>query len=108
MSADNLSLIPTKKPGVQWHTDFRKHIVLKMEHKGAFPWIARKLFGRPRYTWVHLDRMGSFIWPLIDGENTVAHIAAKVKAAFGDEAEPLYPRLIKYLRILENRHLITF
>ncbi len=33
-----------------------------------FNTIAQKVFGKPRFTKVHLDEMGTFIWPLIDGK----------------------------------------
>lgn len=51
---------------------------------------------------------GTFIWPLIDGKRTVTDIAALVKEEFGEAAEPLYPRIIKYFQIVESYHFIKF
>ena len=45
--------------------------------------------------------MRNFVWPLIDGTRTVYEIAELVKAEFGDKAEPLYDRLVQYIRNLE-------
>lgn len=59
-------------------------------------------------TKVHLDRQGSFIWPLIDGKRTVADIAALVKEEFGEAAEPLYPRIVKYFQIVESYRFVKF
>ena len=70
--------------------------------------IAQKVFGKPRFTKVHLDAQGTFIWPLIDGEKTVADIAALVKEEFGEKAEPLYPRIVKYFQIVESYNFIEF
>ena len=70
--------------------------------------IAQRVFNKPRFTKVHLDAQGTFIWPLIDGEKTVADIAALVKAEFGDKAEPLYPRIVKYFQIVESYNFIEF
>lgn len=55
---------------------------------------------------MHLDEMGSFVWPLIDGEKTILEIGKAVEERFGDEAKPLYERLVKYFQILESYHFI--
>ena len=81
---------------------------LEIENKGAFNTIAQKLFGKPRYTKIHLDDNGTFIWPLIDGRKTVEDIAALVKDEFGEKAEPLYPRIVKYFQIMESYHFVNF
>ena len=51
--------------------------------------------------------MGSFIWPLIDGKRTIYDIALLVKEKYGDKAEPLYNRLVQYMRNLEDYGFIT-
>ena len=43
-----------------------------------------------------------------DGKHTVTEIAALVKEEFGEAAEPLYPRIIKYFQIVESYHFIKF
>ena len=50
--------------------------------------------------------MGSFLWPLLEGEKTVSEIGQAVKEEFGDKAEPLYERLVKYLEILKSYRFI--
>ena len=103
-----LDLIPKKAEKLSWHEDFRGRVILEVENTGVFNKIAQKLFGKPRYTKVHLDELGSFIWPRIDGEKTVAELAELVKEAFGEKAEPLYPRIVKYFQIVESYHFISF
>lgn len=103
-----LDLIPVRAEGLQWFTDRRDRIVLKVENTGLFNKIAQKVFNKPQFTKVHLDQQGTFIWPLIDGERTVADIAALVKDEFGEAAEPLYPRIVKYFQIVESYHFIKF
>ena len=103
-----LDLIPERSAQLRWHTDIRGRMVLEIENKGAFNTIAQKLFGKPRYTKIHLDDNGTFIWPLIDGEKTVTEIAALVKKEFGEKAEPLYPRIVKYFQIMESYHFVNF
>ena len=103
-----LDLIPVRAEELQWFTDRRDRIVLKVENTGLFNKIAQKVFNKPQFTKVHLDQQGIFIWPLIDGKRTVTDIAALVKEEFGEAAEPLYPRIIKYFQIVESYHFIKF
>ena len=51
---------------------------------------------------------GEIIWLNINGKSSVYDIANAVKKQFGDDAEPLYPRLIKYMQILKNNNFISF
>lgn len=103
-----LDLIPEKAPQLGWHRDFQERVILEVENKGAFHTIAQKLFGKPRFTKVHLDAQGSFLWTLIDGKRSVMELAALEKEAFGEAAEPLYPRIVKYFQIMESYHFIRF
>lgn len=103
-----LDLIPERAAELRWHTDLKDRIILEVENTGVFNTIAQKVFGKPRFTKVHLDANGSFIWPLIDGQKTVAEIADKVKEQFGEKAEPLYPRIVKYFQMMESYHFIKF
>lgn len=68
-------------------------------HPSIFP--TQKILKKPKVSQIHLDEMGNFVWPLIDGTRTVYEIAELVKAEFGDKAEPLYDRLVQYIRNLE-------
>ena len=103
-----LDLIPEKNSSLKWHTDLKERVILEVENTGIMNKIAQNLFNKPRFTKVHLDANGSFIWPLIDGKRTVADIAVLVKEQFGEAAEPLYPRIIKYFQIIESYHFIRF
>jgi hypothetical protein len=57
---------------------------------------------------VNLDDYGTAVWRIIDGKQTVREIADILKTQFGDEVEPLYPRLGEFIRILESNDFITF
>lgn len=87
-----------------WQTAEDGVVTLMVENSGLFNSIAQKVFKKPKYTQVHLDTMGSFLWPRMDGQKSVADLALEVKAEFGKEAEPLYPRIAKYFQILESYH----
>lgn len=102
-----LELIPERAETIDWKEE-EGIVVLQVENTGVFNRIAQKLFKRPRYTNVHMDRYGSFLWPLIDGRKTVMELAKLQKEAFGEEVEPLYPRIVKYFQIVESYHFIRF
>lgn len=81
-------------------------VTLEIENKGVWNTLFQKILKKPRISYVHLDEMGSFVWPLIDGEKTILEIGKAVEERFGDEAKPLYERLVKYFQILESYHFI--
>lgn len=103
-----LDLIPERTEGLCWEEQEDGLVVLQVENRGIFNRISQKLFKRPVYTNVHMDKYGSFLWPLIDGQKTVMDLAELQKEAFGDEVEPLYPRIIKYFQIVASYHFIRF
>ncbi len=82
-------------------------VTLAVENTGVMNRIAQKLFKKPKISYVHLDELGSFIWKLIDGETPITEMGDPVKEQFGENAEPLYPRLAKYISILESYGFVT-
>ncbi len=81
-------------------------VVIDIVHKGLFDKIAQVFFHRPKVSHISLDQYGNFIWPLMDGKRTVYDIALLVDEHFGEEAKPLYDRLVQYLRILSGHGFI--
>ena len=97
-SINYLDLIPQRAETLRWHTDEATGLItLEVENTGVFNTIAQKVFHKPRTTQVHLDETGS-----------VADLAECMKQQFGEKAEPLYPRIIKYFQIVESYHFIKF
>ena len=103
-----LDLVPRKNEMFRVETDDKGKVTIFIENKGVFNKIAQKLLKKPRFTRVHLDEMGNFIWPLIDGHNSVNDIAMAVKAQFGEKAEPLYNRLVTYMQMLASYQFIIY
>lgn len=102
-----LDLIPVRAEGLAWTRDDEGIVVLEVENTGVFNRIAQRCFKRPKVTKVHMEQFGSFLWPLIDGERPVKELAGLLKERFGEEAEPLYPRVAKYMQIMESYHFIS-
>ena len=97
-----LEKIPERATHLEWTIDESSVVTLSIENKGFFNSVAQKLFKKPKISYVHLDELGSFVWPLIDGKTDITTLGVKVKEKFGEKAEPLYPRLAKYFQILES------
>ena len=105
-SANYLDFVPKIKEGLRWEKT-QKDVTIYIENKGVMNRIAQKLLQKPKVSQIHLDEMGNFIWPLMDGERKLIEIAELVKAEFGEKAEPLYNRLVKYVRTLETYGFIA-
>lgn len=101
-SANYLDFIPNHCTSLRYTVDEQGNVTLFQENKGVFHFLAQKMLKKPKVSQIHLDEMGNFVWPLIDGTRTVYEIAQLVKEEFGEKAEPLYDRLLQYIQNLEN------
>lgn len=99
---------PYRNENINFSVDGEGKVTLEIENKGVFNRIFQLLLKKPKITYIHLDEMGSFVWPIIDGEKTITDVGAFVKEHFGEKAEPLYERLAKYFQILESYGFIKF
>ena len=102
-----LEYIPVKNNSIRWEEDSKSTITLLVENTGFFNQNKKKLLAKPKVTKIHLDKLGSFVWPLIDGETDIIRLGEMVDEEFGQEAAPLYERLAKYFQILESYHFIS-
>ncbi|WP_024620245.1 PqqD family protein [Metaclostridioides mangenotii] len=75
-------------------------IIKRQEH-----WVQRffrKLrFKIPEITYIKLDSYSSFIFLNIDGNRTVKEIGEIMDEKYGEEAKPLYERLLLFLNHIE-------
>lgn len=108
VSGNYLDYIPAHGDKHQYHINDKGEVTIFVENRGIFNRIAQKLFRKPAVSKIHLDQMGNFIWPLINGERTIYEISVYVKEEFGEKAEPLYNRLVQYMRNLESYEFICF
>ncbi len=108
ISENYLERCPMRASHLKWSTDEEGKVSLHIENKGVFNQLAQMFFKKPKVSHVHFDEMGSFVWPLLDGEKTVIELGKLVKAEFGEKADPLYERLAKYFQILDSYHFIEW
>ena len=99
---------PISKNGLNWSKDENGNVTLEMENKGVANRIMQKLIKKPKISYIHLDEMGSFIWPLMDGERDILEIGKFVEEHFGEKANPLYERLSQYFKTLEKYNFIEY
>ncbi len=99
---------PICKDGLSWSKDENGNVTLEMENKGVANRIMQKLIKKPKISYIHLDEMGSFIWPLMDGEKDILEIGKFVEEHFGEKANPLYERLSQYFKTLEKYNFIEY
>lgn len=103
-----LERIPMRPDRIKWSADKEGIVTLDIENTGFFNRVAQKFFKKPKVSHVHLDKMGSFVWPLLDGEKDIVAIGVLVKQHFGEEAEPLYERLAKYFQVLDSYSFVEW
>lgn len=81
-------------------------LTLHIPHHGFWARFVQKFFGKPEVTYIHMDEYGSAVWRMCDGQKNLITIGEELKKQFGEEVEPLYPRLVTYVRSLAERRLI--
>jgi hypothetical protein len=82
-------------------------VQLIITRTGLLDRFVQRFFKRPASSTVDLDKFGSFVWKQIDGKRSVNDIAEEMRQEFGEEAEPLYDRLVKFLRLLRNNDFVS-
>ncbi len=107
-SNNYLDKIPARNEKYNWTKNDDGIITLEVPNKGLFHFLAQKLLKKPPVTYVHLDELGSFVWPVIDGNTDIHAIGQKVEQKFGEKAHPLYERLVQYFKILESYGFIVW
>lgn len=104
---DNFLLyVPVKK-----HTDWEVKngkVNLIFYHNKAIEKFMRWLVKKPYVSDIELDDIGSAVWNSIDGKTSVYDIGEKLLSQFGKKCDPVYDRLIMYLRYLNRKGWISF
>ncbi|OZB99061.1 hypothetical protein CJP46_01545 [Paenibacillus sp. XY044] len=104
MPANLLDLVPVLHSKVKAEKT-EGIVTLSVQREG---WLARqsvKWLKQPAVVRIRLDALGSEVAACCDGSHSVADIAGKLYARFGEKAEPLLPRLAKFIELLEMNDL---
>ncbi|MBR6616952.1 MAG: PqqD family protein [Oscillospiraceae bacterium] len=97
-----LERCPVRPEWIAWSADENGIVTLDIENKGLANRLAQKLLKKPKVSHIHLDEIGSFVWPMIDGQKTIMDMGEPMEEHFGDLAKPTYERLAKFFQILES------
>ncbi len=103
-----LDYIPKHNSLIPFEENKDGNVEILRKNRGLFNRIAQIFFRKPKISRIELDTFGSFIWKQIDGKKDVYQIGRLVKDKFGEEAEPLYERLAKFLHILRSNDFILY
>ncbi len=107
-NSNYLENIPIKNDSIHWTKDSDGLVTLEIENTGILNRVVQKLFKKPKVSYIHLDKTGSFVWQVLDGGSDIIKIGEAVREHFGEEAEPLYERLAKYFQILNSYGFISW
>lgn len=105
---DNFMLyVPHYNNKIEWKKK-NGRVILIFHHNKLIEKFIRIFVKKPETTTLELDEMGSAVWNLIDGKKNIYEIGQIMKDKFGDKVEPLYERLIMFIRYLNKRGWIYF
>lgn len=102
ISENYLQRIPLPANHLDWKKEEDGKVTLMIENKGTMNRLTQMLLKKPKISYIHLDDMGSFVWPLMDGKKDIIALGEPVKEHFKEAAEPLYPRLAEFFRVLDS------
>ena len=66
-----LDKVPAFSEKLSWRQEDDGLVTILMENTGIFNRIFQVFFKKPKVSYIHLDEMGSFILPLVDGRRSV-------------------------------------
>jgi hypothetical protein len=105
---DILSIIFKISDGLEYEVSTDNIVTMLEKQDNSIQRFFRKLkFAIPEYKKTSLDEYGSYAFLLIDGMKTVKEIGANLEAKYGEQAHPLYERLLLFLNHIDvNCHYI--
>ena len=103
-----LEKIPVRKEKFRFTESDDGLVTIEIDNKGIFNRLLQLIAKKPKVSYIHLDENGSFVWKQIDGTRDIIEIGKLVEEHFGEKANPVYERLVKYFAMLQNAGFIEF
>ena len=97
-----LDLVPLRRKGMERDGEYLLLPIYSTE-RGERIAGAMKLKTRRR---IRLDEYGWAVWELVNNKRDIRQIGSALRDRFGDEVEPLYPRLSKFMAYLESLRIV--
>lgn len=79
-----------------------------IENTGFYNTLAQKVFHKPRFSFIKLDKYGSIVWQQIDGKKSIYEIGQELAKTEKGAQEKLYERLSVFFKILEQHKYIRY
>ncbi|MDO5145898.1 MAG: PqqD family protein [Eubacteriales bacterium] len=92
----------------KWETLEDGLVEITVENTGFYNTLAQKLFKKPRFSFIKLDKYGSFVWRQIDGNTSIYEIGKILEKKHKEAGMQLYERLSAYFGILEENGYVSF
>ena len=101
--------IPLRNTVIKWEMDDKNEVSLVIPQKDKL-WvkITSKIFMIPDKRVVVLDEVGSFVWTLCDGKNSVEHIVKRLCNKYNLTRKEAEVSLLTYMRQLGKRGFVGF
>lgn len=74
-------------------------------------WLERlsvRYLRQPAVFRIKLDTLGSYVITRCTGAHTVEEIADEIRHEFGEQAEPVLPRLSQFLQMIDSNQWVTW
>lgn len=103
-----LSQVPILNPDVEFVIREDIVYIIKRNNTKLHNFLRKFKKSIPHTTEIEFDQISSRAFMLIDGERNIYEIGQIIHTEFGEDAEPLYERLVVYYDSLAaNLHYIT-
>ncbi len=102
-----LDFIPVKVEKIETNLKADGFVDLIIPRDGFLDRTVRKIAKTPDKKVISLDLLGSSVWKAIDNYRNVGDIAMVIKEEFGEDADPLYDRLLPFINLLNNNEFIS-
>ena len=101
--------IPLRNTVIKWEMDDKNEVSLVIPQKDKL-WvkITSKIFMIPDKRVVVLDDVGSFVWTLCDGKNSIEHIVRRLCNKYNLTRKEAEVSLLTYMRQLGKRGFVGF
>jgi hypothetical protein len=97
-----LNLVYQIRDDLEYEVDEKNIVtIIKRQDHWVQRFFRKLRFKIPEVTYIKLDAYSSFIFLNIDGNRTVKEIGEIMDEKYGEEAKPLYERLLLFLNHIE-------
>ena len=103
-----MDFVPAHNPEYTWKKKENERVEVAVVNKGFYNRIAQIFFKRPAISYIELDEYGSYLWQQIDGKKDIYLLSKKMQEHFGEKAEPVVERLVKFMKTLQVNHYIYY